>query len=97
MGTKTEIQWTDHTRSLRTAADRLCMIFEDYLARRDAGEKRWTASGKRHEYDHINGYSGDAALQVEAVCARCHHRRGRERGTHLRAHGANGRFFTNRH
>jgi hypothetical protein len=48
--------------------------------------------GRRHEYDHHKGYSVEHHLDVEAVCTLCHNRRGRERGTHIRKHGPDGRF-----
>jgi hypothetical protein len=53
----------------------------------------WCEGQKRHEYDHPNGYAGAYALTVEPVCTRCHNRRGRERGTHSRKHGSDGRFI----
>jgi hypothetical protein len=52
----------------------------------------WSEGQTRHEYDHTHGYEPANALTVEAVCTRCHNRRGRERGTHIRKHGSNGRF-----
>src|SRR5580658_913221 len=53
----------------------------------------WSEGERRHEYDHIAGYSRANALLVEPVCTLCHHRRGRERGTHIRKRGSNGRFI----
>jgi hypothetical protein len=53
---------------------------------------RWELGARRHEYDHHMGYSIEHHLSVEAVCTLCHHRRGRERGTHIRKRGPNGRF-----
>jgi hypothetical protein len=63
----------------------------NYLPCCDCGHI-WKKSDKRHEYDHYAGYSKENALKVEAVCTKCHHKRGQERGTHIRKHGANGRF-----
>lgn len=40
----------------------------------------WSEGKPRHEYDHANGYGGEAAGQVEAVCQPCHFARGRARG-----------------
>ncbi len=34
---------------------------------------------RRHEYDHYNGYEGDAKFQVEAVCSLCHAQRHKQR------------------
>lgn len=34
---------------------------------------------RRHEYDHYNGYLGEAKFQVQAVCSLCHAKRHKER------------------
>ena len=52
----------------------------------------WVEGERRHEYDHTHGYEAAHALTVEPVCTICHHRRGQERGTHIRKHAANGKF-----
>ena len=54
----------------------------------------WVEGGRRHEYDHAWGYAGKNALRVEPVCTLCHHRRGVERGTHVRKRGSNGKFVS---
>ncbi len=41
---------------------------------------RWRPKGRRHEYDHFNGYAVADHENVEVVCSRCHHiREGRKR------------------
>lgn len=37
---------------------------------------------RRHEYDHFQGYAPEHHMSVEAVCTRCHKRRGYVRGEH---------------
>ena len=37
--------------------------------------------GKRHEYDHHNGYAASHHEDVEAVCSGCHHAREAARGS----------------
>lgn len=38
---------------------------------------------RRHEYDHYNGYQGEAKFQVQAVCSMCHASRHKLRKTDL--------------
>lgn len=47
----------------------------------------WKVGDKRHEYDHFRGYGPSHHIDVQSVCAKCHHGRSRARGeiTHNRS------------
>lgn len=60
----------------------------DALPCADCG-RRWSAGGRRHEYDHHRGYDPAHHLTVEPVCSMCHAARDslKKRQTHcLRGH-----------
>lgn len=52
----------------------------------------WTEGGSPHQYDHHLGYSEEHTFSVEAVCAKCHGRRTRERGELIQKRGDKGLF-----
>lgn len=52
----------------------------------------WQEGERRHEYDHHLGYAPEHHLDVQAVCAKCHH--ARDSAKARQTHCINGHEFT---
>jgi hypothetical protein len=56
----------------------------------------WIEGESRHEYDHPHGYDAEHHYDVEAVCTKCHFRRGVERGEYSDQQVKRVRYFLQR-